>query len=141
MPVWWPRRRERAPEDARRRQVIGQARAVLEQLRRDGQPERHLRALAPFVELAPEVLALGPLPAWLTTRVLFGLCTFEGEARQRFLATVAEELATPSPTLRAALRGGLLERDEQGLPRATPAGWDLYRRLERAGAFREGPLP
>jgi hypothetical protein len=129
------RGRRPAPSDPRRRQVVGQAHAVLAKLRAEGQPPGYIRSLEPFVELAPEVLALGPAPASLTMRVLYGLSVFEGEARQRFEQTLQEEFAGKSPTLRAVLRSGLVELDPQGQPRLQEPGRTLYRRLRAAGAF------
>ena len=133
------RGRRPAPSDARRRQVVGQAHAVLAKLRAEGQPPGYIRSLEPFVELAPEVLALGPAPASLTMRVLYGLSVFEGEARQRFEQTLREEFAGKSPTLRAVLRSGLVELDAQGQPRLQEPGRKLYRRLRAAGAFEASP--
>jgi hypothetical protein len=131
-------RRERQPvPDARRRQVVGQAVAVLAKLPDEGQPPAFIRSLEPFVELAPEVLALGPAPASLTMRVLYGLSVFEGEARQRFEQTMREEFAGKSPTLRAVLRSGLVELDAQGQPRLQEPGRALFRRLREAGAFSD----
>jgi len=130
----WSRRREGASE-ARHRQVTAQAEANLRQLRADGQPEPYLRSLAPFVALAPEVLALGPAPAGLAMRVLYGLAAFEGDARQRFLATMREEFASASPTLRAMRRDQLVALDADGTPRLTAAGRRLYERLRRVDAF------
>jgi hypothetical protein len=134
MPRWWPKRSTSA-EDARRRQVVAQAQAVLAKLRTEGQPAPYLQALEPFVDLAPEILALGPAPASLTMRLLFGLCTFEGEARDRFLAVLTEEFAAPSPTLRAVSRSGLVRYDDAGRPVVTATGRRLFARLRAAGAF------
>ncbi len=88
-------------------------------------------------KLAPEVLALGPAPASLTMRVLYGLCRFEGEARERFVATLREEYGAPSPTLRATVRAGLITLDADGAPAVTAGGKRMYQRLARAGAFDE----
>ena len=131
------RRERQAIPDARRRQVVGQARAVLAKLREEGQPPAYIRSLEPFVELAPEVLALGPAPASLTMRVLYGLSVFEGEARQRFEQTLQEEFAGTSPTLRAVLRSGLVELGPEGQPWLQEPGRELYRRLRAAGAFSD----
>lgn len=136
----WSKRPDRAAE-ARRRQVTAQAEANLRQLRVDGQPEAYLRTLEPFVALAPEVLALGPAPASLTMRVLYGLATFEGEARARFLATMREEFTSSSPTLRAVRRDGLVALAPDGTPALTAAGRRLYERLARAGAFATSAHP
>jgi hypothetical protein len=115
--------------------VVALARAVLAQVRAEGQPAAYLRSLEPFIELAPEVLALGPAPASLTMRVLYGLCSLEGETGARFTQTLAEEFVTPSPTLRAVLRSGLVELDPNGHPHATARGRDLFGRLVACGAF------
>jgi hypothetical protein len=136
MPFRFRRGRQAVP-DARRRQVVGQAVAVLAKLREEGQPPAFIKSLEPFVELAPEVLALGPAPASLTMRVLYGLSVFEGEARQRFEQTLQEEFAGTSPTLRAVLRSGLVELGAQGQPRLQEPGRELYRRLHAAGAFSD----
>ena len=122
-------------DDARRRQVVAQARAVLAMLHTEGQPPAYVRSLEPFIEQAPEVLALGPAPASLMMRLLYGLCTFQGEALTRFEATLAGEFADPSPTLRAALRSGLVTLDEGGRPRIAALGRELFNRLRECGAF------
>lgn len=131
----WLQRKGRVPDDARRRQVAAQAQAVLNKLREDGQPYAYVRSLEPFVTRAPEVLALGPAPASLTMRVIYGLCRFAGDKRERFLVTLREEFATPSPTLRAVVRSDLVVLDSTGTPQVTAAGRSLYQALREAGAF------
>ena len=109
--------------------------SVLLQLRREGQPHRFVRSLEPFVEWAPEVLALGPAPASLTMRLLYGLCAFEGEQRARFMDMAATEAATASPTMRAVRRDGLIAVDADGHVSVTARGRQLYEQLVRVGAF------
>ncbi|HEY8745249.1 MAG TPA: hypothetical protein VIU62_19335 [Chloroflexota bacterium] len=121
--------------DARRRQVVAQARAVMAKLRTEGQPPAYVRSLEPFIDRAPEVLALGPAPASLTMRLLYGLCTFQGEALTRFEAALAGEFAAPSPTLRAVLRSELVTLDEEGRPRVAVLGRELFNCLRERGAF------
>jgi hypothetical protein len=135
VPDWWRRNRQEQSPDARNRQVRAQSLAILQKLRAEGQPETLLRRLEPFVELAPEVLALGPVPASLTMRVLFGLCTFEGETRQRFLAGLADDLTSPSPTLRAVRRSGLLDWQPGTEPAVTERGRLLFERLRQVSDF------
>jgi hypothetical protein len=122
-------------DDARRRQVVAQARAVLAKLQTDGQPPAYVRSLEPFIEQAPEVLALGPAPASLTMRLLYGLCTFQGEALKRFEATLAGEFAAPSPTLRAVLRSELVTLALDGSPLVAALGRELFNQLRERGAF------
>lgn len=138
MRPWW-RRQPTSGDDARRRQVTAQAEAVLRRLRTEGQPASYIRSLGPFLDLAPEVLALGPAPASLTMRVLYGLSVFQQEARTRFLETLTVEFASPSPTLRAMLRSGLVALDQVGCPALTASGTQLFQRLHRLGAFDVGP--
>ena len=135
---WW-QRRPLSVDDARRRQVTAQAKAVLTRLRSEDQPAGYIRSLEPFVDFAPEVLALGPAPAGLTLRVLYGLGTFEREARARFLETLTTEFASPSPTLRAILRSGLVALDPAGCPQLTETGNDLFWRLHSLGTFDAAP--
>jgi len=134
MSAWW-RRAPTSGDEARRRQVTAQAKAVLTRLRTERQPASYLRSLEPFVDLAPELLALGPAPASLTMRVLYGLSVFQQETRTHFLETLTVEFASPSPTLRAMLRSGLVVLDQAGCPTLTAAGTHLYQRLHRLGAF------
>lgn len=131
----WRTRQPAIAEDARGRQVVAQAQAVLAKLRTEGQPPQYLRSLEPFVELAPEVLALGPAPASLTMRLLFGLCTFEGEQRDHFIEVLTEEFAAPSPTLRAVSRSNIVRQDDKGRPTVTEGGRHLFARLQASGAF------
>jgi hypothetical protein len=131
----WRRWRRATGVDAHRSKVRAQASAVLARLRTEGQSPRYLRSLEVFVDLAPAVLALGPAPASLTMRVLYGLSSFEHEARRQLLATLTTEFASPSPTLRAILRSGLVTLDEAGCPVLTASGAELCKRLHRVGAF------
>lgn len=137
MPRWRSGSQQSGPADARRRQVVAQAQAVIARLRTEGQPPGYIRSLEVFIALAPEVLALGPAPASLTMRLLYGLCTFEGDTRRRFMQTLGEEFATPSPTLRAVLRSCLVEIDPSGLPRILDPGQKLFQRLHAEGAFAD----
>lgn len=139
MPDWQSllRRRPRPPTDARARQVRGQSLAILAKLRAEGQDPAYLRTLEPFVDLGPEVLALGPVPASLAMRVLFGMHTFQGGQRERFLAGLAVELISSSPTLRAMRREGLLAQGADGQVQETRHGRELFDRLRQAGAFAE----
>lgn len=121
--------------DARSRQNRARAIAVLRQLRDEDQPARYVSSLEPFVDLAPETLALGPAPASLTMRLLFGLCAFEGEQRERFLDLAAVEGASASPTMRAVRRDGLIAFDGDGRVTVTARGRALYEQLARVGAF------
>jgi len=113
--------------------------AILAKLRAEGQGQTYLRTLEPFVDLAPEVLALGPVPASLAMRVVFGLHVFEGGQRERFLTGLAAELATPSPILRAMRREGLIALSTDGQVQGTRQGRELFDRLRQAGAFGRFP--
>ncbi|MCL4544771.1 MAG: hypothetical protein M1118_09285, partial [Chloroflexi bacterium] len=94
----WCRGRRGTPEAARFRQVRELALANLAKLVAEGATEEYSRTLRPFVNLAPEVLALGPVPCSLTQRVLFGLCSLRGRSRRRFVETLREEFRTTAPT-------------------------------------------
>lgn len=140
MRIWW-RRRSRSGDDARRRQVTAQAKSVLVRLRMEGQPASYIRSLEQFVDTAPELLALGPVPASLAMRVLNGLGLFDSETHTRFLETLTAEFASPSPTLRAILRSGLVALDQNGCPELTAKGTEFVNRLRHLGAFDVAPWP
>ncbi len=130
--VW----RSKGPGGQTQRQLDMQRRAyaVLHQCRAEGQPPALLRAYAAFVDGAPELLALGPVPASLAMRVLYGLCSFTGTELADYRALIAAEIAIDAPTMRAMVRSNLLANTQNGAV-ATTAGKALYTRLANVGAF------
>ncbi|MCL4540988.1 MAG: hypothetical protein M1396_01405 [Chloroflexi bacterium] len=140
---WQFWRRPNPRERARLEQVRAQAQAVLTQLAASGESQQYLVTLQPFLDYAPEVLALGPVPCSLTQQVLYGLGTFQGAHYHRFRENLREDFKTTAPTLRAVRRSGLVAFDDQQLPYITPKGQQLFQAIQEAGGYpitRQRPI-
>ncbi len=129
---WQFWRHQSLQERARLKQVRSQAQAVLVQLKASGESQQYLATLKPFLDYAPEVLALGPVPCSLTRQVLYGLCTFQGASYRRFQERLREDFQTAAPTLRAIRRSGLVAFDNEQLPYVTPKGRQLFQAIQNA---------
>jgi hypothetical protein len=119
--------------------------AVARFVEAEGAPP-HLRSLVRlFAELAPEVLALGPVPAGFAARILAGLASDEPTLREEFQALVAREAAPPaSPTITNMLASELIRTGEHGVMILTAQGRAMLDRLNQSGAHgtdgqRRGP--
>ena len=116
--------------------VVQRAKDVLQLVEEQASPPQVIATVRLFATYAPEVLALGPVPATFAARMLHGLCSERKDIRGGFLFLVQRESTPPaSPVISGMRKAGLLTPGDDAKLDISPEGRALHLQLVLVGAL------